>query len=135
MGAYLDDDNGFDSGSAYIFIRRGDDWIQQAKLIANDGTVADFFGWSVSIDGDYAIVGAYLGNVNGQRSGSAYMFTRSGTIWTEQAKLIASDEAVADFFGISVAIDSNYVLVGANGNNDITNGNDIGSAYIYELRR
>ena len=68
-----------------------DDWLEQDKLLASDGAVGDYFGYSVSIDGDYAIVGAHHDNDNGDGSGSAYIFNRSGTAWTQQAKLLASD--------------------------------------------
>ncbi len=78
MGAYADDDNGTDSGSAYIFKRSGTTWAQQAKLTAADGAAEDFFGQSVSISTNSntysAIAGAYWDDDNGTHSGSAYMF-------------------------------------------------------------
>jgi len=70
----LDDDNGTNSGSAYIFKRSGTSWAEEAKLTASDGDDADYFGSSVSISGDYAIVGAYWDDDNGTNSGSAYIF-------------------------------------------------------------
>ena len=70
-----------------------DDWLEQAKLLASDGAVEDDFGYSVSISGDYAIVGAWGDDDNGVLSGSAYIFKRDDTSWTEQAKLLASDGA------------------------------------------
>ncbi|GAG27994.1 unnamed protein product, partial [marine sediment metagenome] len=105
-------------------------WIQQAKLLASDGELVDYFGLSVSIDGDYAIIGAFHDDDNGDWSGSAYMFTRSGSTWTEQSKLTASDGAMFDEFGCSVSIDGDYAVVGANFDND--NGNNSGSAYIFK---
>ena len=78
-----------------------DGWTEQDKLLSSDGAEADYLGHSVSIDDDYAIVGAYGDSDNGYYSGSAYVFTRSGNVWTEQAKLIASDGAHADSFGYS----------------------------------
>ncbi|MCF7809898.1 T9SS type A sorting domain-containing protein [bacterium] len=124
VGACGDDDDGELSGSAYIFAHDGDDWTQQAKLTADDAAERDEFGWSVSISGDYAVIGA-------DRSGSAYIFAREGADWTQQAKLTAVDEAVDDLFGHSVSINGDYVLVGAHGNDDA--GERSGSAYIYNL--
>ncbi len=129
VGAYQDDDNGSGSGSAYIFNRAGNTWTQQAKLTASDGAASDNFGWSVSISGDYAIVGAYGNDDNGLGSGSAYIFNRVGTTWTQQAKLTASDGAAADQFGFSVSISGDYAIVGAYLNDD--NGSNSGSAYIF----
>ena len=87
---------------------------QQAKLTASDGDNNDFFGISVAIDGDTAVAGAPLDN-NGDLSnqGAAYVFTRSGTTWTEQQKLTASDGKANDLFGTSVAIDGDTVVAGA----------------------
>ncbi len=127
----FDDDNGDSSGSAYIFTRSGSTWTQQAKLLASDGDSYDYFGTSVAIDGDTAIVGANEdNNTNGDSSGSAYIFTRSGSTWTQQAKLLASDGASYDKFGRSIAIDGDTAIVGANEDNN-TNGNGSGSAYIF----
>ena len=91
VGAWLDGDNGYHSGSAYVFTRTGTTWTQQAKLLASDGEEDDLFGWSVSLDNDTALIGAYWDDDNGDDSGSAYVFTRKGTTWTQQAKLLASD--------------------------------------------
>ncbi|MFE3846210.1 hypothetical protein ACFL1L_05075, partial [Thermoplasmatota archaeon] len=130
IGARLDDDNGAYSGSAYVFIRSGTDWTQQAKLLASDGYIGDNFGFSVSIDGDYAIIGARLDDYNGENSGSAYVFIRSGTAWTQQVKLLASDGDAGDYFGGSVSIDGDYAIIGACGDND--NGDGSGSAYVFK---
>ena len=129
IGAYGDDDNGDRSGSAYIFTRSGSTWNEQAKILASDGELIDYFGLSVSIDEDYAIIGAYHDDDNGDWSGSAYIFTRSGSTWNEQAKLLASDGAAFDEFGYSVSIDGDYAIIGARWDDD--NGVGSGSAYIY----
>jgi len=130
IGAFYDDDNGDTSGSAYIFKRDGTAWTEQAKLLASDGAADDRFGRSVSISGDYAIIGAHYDDDNGEHSGSAYVFNRSGSAWTEQAKLLASDGAASDYFGHSVSIDGEYAIVGAFGDDD--NGEHSGSAYIFK---
>jgi hypothetical protein len=132
IGVECDDDNGENfgnSGSAYIFIRSGTTWTQQAKLLASDGGGGDYFGSSVSLDGDTALIGAKYNNDNGTNSGSAYVFTRSGTNWTQQAKLLASDGGGGDYFGSSVSLDGDTALIGAERDDD--NETDSGSAYVF----
>ena len=131
------DDVGANStqGSAYIFVRSGTSWTQQAKLVASDGVAGDFFGWSVSIsaDGVYAVIGAYFDDVGANNDqGSAYIFVRSGTSWTQQAKLVASDGAANDWFGWSVSIsaDGAYAVIGAYFD-DVGANSTQGSAYIF----
>ena len=113
--------------SVYIFVLEGTSWSQQAKLTASDGVANDNFGWSVSLssDGNTSIVGAYYKN---SYTGAAYIFTRSGSTWSQQAKLTASDGAGGDCFGYSTSLssDGNTAIVGANGKNS-----DIGAAYIF----
>ena len=130
MGAYGDDDNGGDSGSAYIFdFTTG---TQLHKLTASDGAGGDSFGRSVAIDGNYAVVGANNDdNDNGIDSGSAYIF--DVTTGTQLHKLTASDGAASDQFGNSVAISSNYAIIGAFVDDD-PNGSNSGSAYIYNVQ-
>jgi hypothetical protein len=130
VGAPFDDDNGDDSGSAYIFKRDGESWVQQAKLIASDGVAEDLFGESVAINGNYAIVGIRCAGENGLASGAAYIFERAGSNWFEQAKLIPSDGTAFDRFGWSVAITDGYAIVGALGDDD--HEEDSGSAYIFK---
>ena len=129
IGAFDDDDNGPNSGSAYIFSRSGNNWTQQAKLKPSDGTNEDRFGESVSIAGDYAIIGARYDDDNDPNSGSAYIFSRSGNNWTQQTKLIPSDGASGDNFGYSVSIAGDYAIIGAFDDDD--NGTNSGSAYIF----
>jgi hypothetical protein len=131
VGAWADDDAGSNSGSAYIFKRDGVAWTELDKITASDGAADDYFGISVAISGDYAIVGATGDGDAGSRSGSAYIFKRDGTAWTEQAKITASDGAADDRFGYSVAISGDYAVVGAHADNDA--GSRSGSAYIFKL--
>jgi hypothetical protein len=130
VGARWDDDNGSQSGSAYIFVRDGENWIQQEKITADDGSERDNFGTSVSIDGDYAIVGAFWDDENGGRSGSAYFFVRDDENWIQQEKIVADDGDEGDWFGNSVFISGDYAIVGAVYDD---NGEESGSAYIYWL--
>ncbi len=120
VGAYRNDDAGGESGSAYVFIRdAGGAWGQQAKLTASDGAADDYFGWAVSIDGNTAVVGAYVDDDSaGVNQGSAYVFVRdAGDSWSEQAKLLASDAEADDLFGASVSIHGDTVMVGASDDN------------------
>jgi len=129
IGANQDDDNGYWSGSVYVFIRTGTTWTQQAKLIASDGGVEDGFGYGISLVGDTALIGAIWDNDYGNHSGSAYVFTRTGTNWTQQQKLLPSDGVTDAQFGISVSLDGNTALIGANRDDD--NGLRSGSAYVF----
>ncbi|MBC8099308.1 MAG: FG-GAP repeat protein [Armatimonadetes bacterium] len=122
-------------GSAYVFVRSGTAWIQQAKLTASDGAIGDLFGYSVALsaDGDTALVGAIIDDIGANEAqGSAYVFTRSGGVWTQQTKLLVSDGAAGDQFGVSVALNSagDTALVGADFD-DIGANEDQGSTYIF----
>ena len=130
VGAYWDDDNGGNSGSAYVFKRTGTSWAQEAKILPTDGAFSDHFGYSVSISGDYAIVGAHRNDDNGSKSGSAYLFKRTGTSWAQESKLLPSDGVDFDFFGWSVSISGDYAIVGAYQDDD--NGGNSGSAYLFK---
>jgi hypothetical protein len=129
VGAPQDDDKGTDSGSAYVFVRTGGTWTPQAKLVPADGTAGDRFGYAVAVDGDTLVVGAQWDDDKGTDSGSAYVFTRTGATWTQQAKLLAADGAAYDDFGTAVAIDGDTVVVGAYKDDD--KGADSGSAYVF----
>ena len=83
----MDDDNGYKSGSAYIFKRNGSTWNQQQKLTASDGASSDQFGESVSLYDDYALISAYYDDDNGFDSGSAYIFKRNDSTWSQQQNL------------------------------------------------
>lgn len=129
IGAYGEDDMGSSAGAAYVFVRSGSTWSQQAKLTASDGYGSDYFGYSVSIDGDSAIVGAYLDDDMGSSSGSAYVFVRSGSAWSQQAKLVPADGYGSDYFGMSVSISGDATVIGAYGDDDF--GSSAGSAYVF----
>jgi hypothetical protein len=88
------------------------------------------FGYAVALSGDSALAGAYYDDDNGSNSGSAYVFTRSGATWSQQAKLTAADGAASDYFGYAVALDGDSALVGAP--YDADNGSNSGSAYVFK---
>ena len=129
VGAHRDNDNGADSGSAYIYIYDGANWNQQAKLLPNDGSPNDFFGWSVSIFDDIAVVGALQNNGLGADAGAAYVFQRTNNFWSFHSKLTAPDGVAGDVFGRSVSISQDMILVGADRKD--TNGTNSGSVYFY----
>ena len=108
-------------------------WEQTKKLTASDAAGGDFFGFSVAISGNYAIVGAFHDDDVPSSSGSAYIFERnSNGTWYENTtqKLTASDAASGDPFGYCVAISGNYAIVSGMSNDD--DGSGSGSAYIFE---
>ena len=125
IGASFDDDNGSASGGAFVFTRTGTIWALQGKLSASDGAAGNNLGRSVAVNGDTIGIGAWLDDDNGSYSGSAYVFTRTGTIWALQGKLTASDGASNDEFGGSVAVDGDTIVIGA------TFGSFVGSAYVF----
>ncbi len=131
IGAHYDDDNGSNSGSAYIFRFNGANWVQETKLLASDGAASDYFGRSVSVSGNTAVIGAYGDDDNGDLSGSAYIFRFNGSSWGEETKLLASDGATEDYFGLSVGISGDTAVIGAGLDDD--NGTKSGSAYIFGL--
>ncbi len=128
VGAPNDDDNGTESGSAYLFDTTTG--MQLFKLLPNDGAGKDSFGTSVAISGATAIVGAWGDDDNGFDSGSAYLFDT--TTGQQIAKLLADDGAAGDRFGISVAISPDGIgaIVGTYGDSD--NGSFSGSAYLFD---
>ena len=125
------------AGAAYIFSRSGSTWTQQAKITASDAQATDYFGQSVSInsDGTYVIVGSYTEDGGSgdplSNAGAAYIYTRSGSTWTQQQKLTASDAAANSNFGINVILnsDATYAVVGSSGfDSPSTNS---GQVYIF----
>ena len=130
-GAPLDDDNGTNSGSAYVFRYDGEAsvWVEQPKLLTSDGLPSDEFGRSVAISGDVAIVGTPLHDHQGSASGAAYVYRFDGTTWMEEVELLASDGVGAGRFGSAVAISGNVAIVGADADDE--NGSDAGAAYTY----
>lgn len=133
VGAPEEDASGIsNAGSVYVFTRSGTTWTQQAKLNAADPAASDFFGYKVAVDGDTIVVGAPFDDETTANTGSAYIFTRSGSTWTQQAKLNANvaDRAVSDHFGSNVTISGDDVLIAAD---SATFGGltDRGAAFVF----
>jgi hypothetical protein len=112
-----------DTGTAYVFARSGGVWSQRAKLTASDGKLRDDFGWSVDVAGPTVVVGAPFKDA--QNAGAAYVFVNSGGVWSQVAKLTASDAAAYDQFGNSVALDRSTAVFGAPGHGSQ------GAAYVF----
>ena len=134
LGAQNDDPSGNSTGAVYIFVRSGTTWSQQQKIKAPSGDQPIFFGNSggISNDGNTIVAGAY-GTPNWGEYGAAYVYTRSGTTWSHQQKLVSSDIEASDEFGYSSDIsgDGNYIIVGAR--REDTGGTNQGSAYIFKV--
>ena len=130
ISSRLDDDGGSNSGSAYVFQRRGGRWVQHAKLRASDAARFDQFGSSVATDGKTIAVGASLADSHGLNAGAVYTFQRAGDQWIETGKLTGSDTMADDNFGVAVAVDHGFLIAGAP-YHDAT-GTDTGAIYAYE---
>jgi len=151
------DNSAADSGAAYIFARSGGTWVQQAYLKASNAQAGDGFGFAVAVSGDGNTVavsanfedGAAAG-VNGdqgsnaaENSGAVYLFIRTGTAWSQQAYIKASNTESDDRFGYSLALsdEGNTLAVGAsnedsvatgmNGNQADNSAGQAGAAYVF----
>jgi len=113
IGAREDNEFGYVAGAAYVFDHVGPNWVQSAKLTASDAMSGDGFGLSVSLWGDFALVGSTSDGPAGGEQGAAYVFQRFGPVWTQVAKLVNSDAAYQDYFGSAVAIRQDLALVTA----------------------
>ena len=115
-GAFRDD---AERGAAYVFELVNGTWTQQAKLRGAEVIPGDRFGRSVALSGDRALIGADEGGVGGNAGGSAFMFERTGSTWTQRQRLVASDRPAGfadrwdERFGASVALAGDYAVVGA----------------------
>ncbi len=130
VGAYLDDQNGSESGSAYVFDFSGGSWTQTQKLTAPDGMVDDFFGRFVDITDGRIVCGAPKHDALDENAGAAYIFTLIDDQWVMTTKLDSTDPDFAGEFGHDVAIDGDTALIGAWREQDVTPS---GVAYLYDL--
>jgi hypothetical protein len=129
VGAPLQDVDAQDDGAVYVLRWTSAGWSLVQKLDASDGVAFDSFGISLALDGDTLVVGASNGDGAVANSGAAYIFTRTGGVWTEQQKLVASDGAASDTFGGAVSISGDSVVIGAGGDDDQASSS--GSAYVF----
>ena len=135
IGAFFEDVPFLNEGSVYVFVRTGTTWTLQKKVTADDSEVNDLFGVSVSLSGDTLAVGSVFADTPaGLDSGAAYVFVRNGTIWTQQQKLLGSDIAAGDLFGVSVAVTGDDTVVVGAQDHDTGAGQDAGKAYVFGRR-
>ena len=129
VGAYGDEDK----GSVYVFVRSDTSWSKQQKITASDGAIGAYFGYSVALAVDTLVVGAEGDFVKGSFSGSVYVYVRSSSSWSLQQKITADDGLEDDYFGSSVAISGETLVVGAYGDDHGDNNmcSRCGSAYVY----
>ncbi len=117
------------AGAAYVFVRTGGVWLQQAKLLASDRQASDGFGSGVALSGDTAVI-AGPQQINGVcENGAAYVFTRSGSVWQEQKKFLSPSGVAEDCFGFAVALSGNTLIIPAD--LESVPGPDAGAAYVY----
>ena len=124
VGAAHDDESGSNGGAAYVFVRDGSAWTEEAKLLADDGAEGRRFGTSVSLSDGRALVGANDFDLEG---GQAYVFARTASTWVQEAALVADD--VSGGFGISVSLTEDRALVGAPF--DPAGGFQSGAGYVF----
>jgi hypothetical protein len=120
-------------GAVYVFHWDGAHWVETQKLQASDGASGGFFGFSVALEGDTAVIGRFWDSAAAPHAGSAYVFTRSGSTWSEHQKLLETHAATEDNFGWSLAISNQRIVVGAperfsSGNDDL----QLGRVFIYD---
>jgi hypothetical protein len=132
LGAPGDNDS---EGAAYVFIRRGSNWLPRRKLTSLDGAPGDSFGRSVDLYGERALIGAPLDNPRARvDQGAGYVFRGRGAFWAQRRKLVAPDGAPFDRLGSSVAVFGRTALLGAPFD-DVQGKADQGSAYVWRVTR
>jgi hypothetical protein len=130
VGSFNDDDGGSNAGAAYVFTKQGSFWVESAKLIPSDPGASDNFGRAVAIANGVVLIGAVNEDQKGTNAGAAYVFAKSGPSWVQSQKLLASDGAASDNFGVSVSIAGDTIAIGAYQDDD--KGSSSGSAYVFE---
>jgi hypothetical protein len=123
VGDPFDDTLGPYTGAVYVFFFDGTTWMQTAKLFASDAEQVTYFGFSIALSGETAVIGAPFGE-----PGAIYVFTFDGTTWSEQVKLTSADITNIDDFGNAVSFSENRILVGAYGKDNYT-----GAAYVFSF--
>ncbi len=131
VGSPFHDALGFDAGSAYVYTFKLGQWTELQRLNGSDSRPLDHFGQSVSVDGDFVVVGAPDDDDAGLSSGAAYVFQWDSDLWVEKAKLTASDAAAGDLFGNTVAVSGDLLVVGAPLSD--AGGFNAGAAYVFRF--
>ena len=131
IGANRDDDNGSNSGSVYVYKYENNAILSEQKLVAFDGSDNDYFGKSLSLHDNWLVVSSLYDNVNGEKSGSVYVFNLLDDTWYFHSKLVPPDGQPFDRFGYAVDIYGSIIAVSAVYDDDV--GQDAGSVYTYRL--
>ena len=135
VGAFWDViGNNVDQGSVYLYRREGSDWVFEQKLVASDGRQRDYFGFSLSLDGDRLLVGARGASVPALEQGVAYVFSRGAEGWQQQARLDLPFANGFAYFGASVALVGNLALIGAPGATVAAGPVNAGAAFVFVAR-
>ena len=122
-----------EKGAVYVYQRDGDQWKQQAKLVADDASVKNRFGWDCAVHENTIVVGAPLAAAPARLSGAAYVFKRQGDAWVQVVKITPEDGDGGDSFGVSVDVSKSRIIVGANKDENEAKKRNSGSAYIFQL--
>ena len=131
IGVTKDDDNGTNSGSAYVFHFNGSAWVEQQKLLASDGAAGDTFGRRVAISGNCIMIESPFDQDCGSETGAVYAFRFNGSSWVQEQKIVASDCASEDVFGYDIAISGDTAVITTPYDNDY--GSKTGSAYVFQF--
>jgi len=134
IGAWGDDDaypghETCNSGAAYVFRYTAGIWVEEAKLLAPEPAWGDHLGYAVAVHGDVAVLGAPCDSDNGPVAGAAYIYRCDGRAWSCEATLLAPYGNAYDYFGASVAVFGNAVVIGCRGDDD--QGMDTGSVFVF----
>lgn len=135
LGAIRNDDRGKDAGAVFSYERNDNQWSQKQILTAPDAKAGDAFGQSIALTDTFLVIGAPHRDTAEQDAGSVYIFARENHAWRFHSKLIASDGASGDLFGISVAIDGDTVLVGADLNDEKAENAGAVYAFVFDGKR
>ena len=130
VGSPYDDDGGGSSGSVYVYVEKVNGWELAQKFLSNDPNPADTFGYTLSLEGDVAIIGAPGDDESANGGGAIYRFERNGTNWTQTDKRMASDASNAAQFGNAVAFDGTTEVAGSYADSVV--GSASGSAYVFD---
>jgi len=130
VGAHFDDAAGTDAGKVYVYDWNGTAYVEVAQLTASDAKARGYFGISVAVDGGTLVVGATGDDAAGTDAGKVYIYDWNGTAYIEVTTITASDAEAHDWFGVSVALSGNRLVVGASGNGTVDS--DDGMVYLYD---
>jgi hypothetical protein len=119
------------AGAVYFYHHDGAGWVQDQRLVPPGSIPGRYFGDSMAVSGDVAVIGAHSETVLGHASGAVYVYRYDGVRWTREQRLLAADGGEADRFGWSVSIEGTRIAIGAH--NDADFGSNSGSAYLFDL--